>query len=611
MSLNALHSRLTHPRLACVRRQWTSRAWHVARASLITLFLVACDRQPTLTVDGATIPPVGAAAGSDPAAALAPRHSLASGGYIPLTSLQNVLFGAVGPRAGISQGYKPDGGSNGHAGLDFAWWDDTGTPVHAPVSGTVINLGYCGGVFILDDWGHTHILLHMTNLIAPAVGQRVRQGDPVGKLGNVTGGGCTSTGSHLHYEVRPGRRLTAADPTANNRATTVDPLSYLAGPVGYGARFHGYRGLPATMWPGGAYLVVVLFQNTGLQSWEPSLAYRLGSQSPENNATWGTGRAGLGGSIPFNGIAEISVPVRAPTTPGVRAFQWRMVRDGYAWFGEHSQYSTVRVLQPMALVSLMSGKCLDAPYASNGSRVHMWDCIPGNHNQRFAYVPETGQVKVHGEKCLDAWQARVGDPIVVHDCHPGLQQRWGLSPSGNLQLRDARDPQGRPLCLDIDQYARNNGAQLVAWTCHSGENHLWREDLGGIGGSAVSVATMLPGGRCMDAPSGARGTELHLWDCLGSGLANQRFRRMPDRTLRVHGMCVDGHNGKVYDPVKVWDCHGRANQQWDLTPSGELRGINGLCIDVRGAATGNGTRMMLFRCTGGANQHWRYRDPTR
>lgn len=537
MQFHKLYLRLIDA-LAHVCGRWPARAIHFACASLIALLLVACERQPTLAVDETAVLPVEAAASPD----LAPAYSLASNGDAALAALQNILFGTVGLRAGVSNPYSPGGGSSGHAGIDFAWANDTGTLVHAPVSGVVIERGYCGGVFILDDWGNTHILLHMTDLVSPAVGMRIRQGDPVGKLGNVTSSGCSSTGSHLHYEVRRGRHVRPADPRQNLRETTYNPSAYLTGPAGYGARFHGYRDLPATMWPGATYSVAVLFENTGMGPWESALAYRLGSQSPQDNVRWGTGRMNLGASIPFGGIAEFRIPVRAPATPGVHAFQWRMVRDGYAWFGDYSELRTVRVLQPMALVSLMHGKCLDAPSATNGTRVHMWDCIPGNGNQRFGYVPETGQVKIHGEKCLDAWMARVGDPMVVHDCHAGVQQRFLLTPSGNLQLRDARDPQGRPLCVDIGQYARNNGAQLVAWSCHGGENHLWRQDNAGVGGSTVSIATALPGGRCMDAPNGAAGTELHLWDCLGTGLANQRFRRTPARTLEVHGKCVDGGN---------------------------------------------------------------------
>ncbi|MCM2416445.1 RICIN domain-containing protein [Streptomyces sp. RKAG290] len=43
-------------------------------------------------------------------------------------------------------------------------------------------------------------------------------------------------------------------------------------------------------------------------------------------------------------------------------------------------------------------------------------------------------------------------------------------------------------------------------------------------------------------------------------------------------------------------------QQWTLT-SGTLR-ANGLCLDVTGGSTANGTLVGLWTCNGGANQQW-------
>lgn len=378
----------------------------------------------------------------------------------------------------------------------------------------------------------------------------------------------------------------------------------------YNAVFRGQL-VPVTMEVGREYVVTVTMENRGTTTWSSAEDYRLGSQNPQDNGTWGTGRAALARPVGRGQTAPITFRVRAPSGPGRYNFQWRMLREGVTWFGDPSPNVVIDVSRPLTVVSLMHGKCLDAPGSANGTRVHMWDCISGNPNQRWVYGPTTGQLKVHGEKCLDGWTGRLLDPVVVHDCHGGANQQWDLTPEGSLRLRHHRDPSGRPLCLDIAQYSRGNGAQELLYTCHQGENQLWRQDPALVGGSVVSIATALNLGMCMDAPYTTRGTELHLWDCLGSGHANQRFRRTPGRLLVVHGKCVDGHNGRAYDPVKLWDCHGGANQQWDLTASGELRGVNGLCVDVRGASSARGTRMMLHPCHGGANQRWSYRNPGR
>jgi hypothetical protein len=378
----------------------------------------------------------------------------------------------------------------------------------------------------------------------------------------------------------------------------------------YNASFRSQR-VPSMMEAGRDYIVTITMENRGTNTWLSAEGYKLGSQNPQDNGIWGTGRAALSVPVSRGQTAALNFRIKAPVTAGRYSFQWRMLREGVTWFGEPSANLIVDVRTPVTVVSMMHGKCLDAPSAANGTRVHMWDCIIGNPNQRWIYSAATGEVKVHGEKCLDGWTGRLLDPVVVHDCHGGANQQWDVTAEGNLRLRHYRDPSGRPLCLDIAQYSRGNGAQELLYTCHSGENQLWRQDTQALGGSVVSIATAMNRGMCMDAPAATRGTELHLWDCLGPGLANQRFRRTPGRLLTVHGKCVDGHNGRAYDPVKLWDCHGGANQQWDLTAAGELRGVNNLCIDVRGASSARGTRMMLHPCHGGANQRWAYRDPSR
>ena len=47
------------------------------------------------------------------------------------------------------------------------------------------------------------------------------------------------------------------------------------------------------------------------------------------------------------------------------------------------------------------------------------------------------------------------------------------------------------------------------------------------------------------------------------------------------------------------------NQQWRYNATGSIVGVeSGLCLDVTGAATGNGTKVELWQCTGSVNQKW-------
>jgi hypothetical protein len=65
------------------------------------------------------------------------------------------------------------------------------------------------------------------------------------------------------------------------------------------------------------------------------------------------------------------------------------------------------------------------------------------------------------------------------------------------------------------------------------------------------------------------------------------------------------HDG---DPVYVYKCHGRENQRWTVTQSvgGEttLVGVDGFCLDVRGASKSAGTPVQLYQCHFHENQRF-------
>lgn len=84
-----------------------------------------------------------------------------------------------------------------HLGYDYG--ARTGTPVFAPVGGTVnmVTSGGSGGTMIQLDGGYWHRFLHL-NTVHVRVGQRVTEGQHIadsGATGNVTG-------PHLHHDVR-------------------------------------------------------------------------------------------------------------------------------------------------------------------------------------------------------------------------------------------------------------------------------------------------------------------------------------------------------------------------------------------------------------------------
>ncbi|GAA0984093.1 hypothetical protein GCM10009555_057190 [Acrocarpospora macrocephala] len=96
--------------------------------------------------------------------------------------------------------------------------------------------------------------------------------------------------------------------------------------------------LPPANLPAGAHTHVTMrATNTGSTTWTPDLGYRLGSQSPQDNTTWGLGRVELPvPEIRPGSTATFQFDVTATATAGVHEFSWQMVREGVHWFGHAS-----------------------------------------------------------------------------------------------------------------------------------------------------------------------------------------------------------------------------------------------------------------------------------
>lgn len=114
-------------------------------------------------------------------------------------------------------------------------------------------------------------------------------------------------------------------------------------------------------------------------------------------------------------------------------------------------------------------------------------------------------------------------------------------------------------------------------------------------------------GRCLDVPGGAAadGAALQIHDC--NGTAAQQWTATGSGELRTLGsMCLDDPSGgQPGGPATIWTCHGGANQQWSPQPDGTVRNVaTGLCLDVSGAASDNGTPAIMYGCHAGDNQRW-------
>ncbi len=108
----------------------------------------------------------------------------------------------------------------------------------------------------------------------------------------------------------------------------------------------GRQEVPATIPAGGSAEVLVVMRNTGSSTWRAAEGYRLGSQAPQDNTTWGPGRVDLSGDVAPGRDADFRFTITAPVTPAAIPFQWQMLREGVAWFGDPSDEVSVVAAPP-------------------------------------------------------------------------------------------------------------------------------------------------------------------------------------------------------------------------------------------------------------------------
>jgi hypothetical protein len=124
-------------------------------------------------------------------------------------------------------------------------------------------------------------------------------------------------------------------------------------------------------------------------------------------------------------------------------------------------------------------------------------------------------------------------------------------------------------------------------------------------------------GKCLTdvGNSGASGTTAEIWTCNGS--AAQAWRYVQDGTLRIHGKCLTIPAGAQNGwKVRLEPCTDGARQQWRLAyPRAVNTSLGGRPLMLRNRGSGtcladpswgktNGTRVVIWSCTGNRNQVW-------
>lgn len=102
--------------------------------------------------------------------------------------------------------------------------------------------------------------------------------------------------------------------------------------------------LVAAMLPGQSKSITVQMRNNGNYTWTAATNFRLGSQNPANNSTWGIARVNATSDVAPGQTGTFNFTIKAPATPGVYNLQWQMLQENVAWFGDLTPNQAVKVL---------------------------------------------------------------------------------------------------------------------------------------------------------------------------------------------------------------------------------------------------------------------------
>jgi hypothetical protein len=233
--------------------------------------------------------------------------------------------------------------------------------------------------------------------------------------------------------------------------------------------------MPTSLNVGQVQSVAVTMANTGNSTWTAAAAYKLGTQNPPDNLTWGLGRAYLPGSASILPGQQFTFTfnITAPSSPGTYNLQFRMLREGVAWFGDYTTNVRVSVGAPCVLTDLSSyfvpsysgwqtAKRLWIG-SNGGSASERWFSYAANKYEHIKFSdPQSAEtfaidsswIYITAEnKINDSSQTRVWPPGVY-----GLGLRWL-----------PRYAQGCPGCTAVEIAACNQQNKFDP--CNSGTNY--------------------------------------------------------------------------------------------------------------------------------------------
>ena len=208
-----------------------------------------------------------------------------------------------------------------------------------------------------------------------------------------------------------------------------------------------------------------------------------------------------------------------------------------------------------------------------------------------------GCVDVSGESLND------GASIVQWQCHNGDNQQWRLEVVADGYSRIVSRHSGK--CLDVSGNSLDDGASIIQWQCHGGENQQWRLELvADFGGYFYARIVSRHSGKCLDVSGGSAddGASIIQWQCHGGENQNWLLLRPATGSARLWVMVIDESGGCIEGAtIQIVGAEGAGDPIPQITPCSvwEVDGgllLTGLAPDeeltLRGAARGYAPREM-------------------
>jgi hypothetical protein len=107
--------------------------------------------------------------------------------------------------------------------------------------------------------------------------------------------------------------------------------------------------VPPSISAGQTRSVSVTMRNTGSSTWTRAAGIKLGAENPRDNVTWGLNRVLLPADVLPGQQVTFTFNVTAPGFADDYNFQWRMLREGVAWFGQYSSNVELPVTQAVTV----------------------------------------------------------------------------------------------------------------------------------------------------------------------------------------------------------------------------------------------------------------------